>query len=126
MTRVIVKEVIGRRTLEPGGSSRAAAVLLAKRGLQATSFSDVLERSGAPRGSIYHHFPEGKDELVDAAIGAGRRRAPSWIGRRPAARRGRRRLVFLTSGAQVLDAIELRGRVRGPGGHGRRRTHPSC
>lgn len=46
----------------------SAAVLLAKRGLQATAFSDVIERSGAPRGSIYHHFPGGKDELVNAAI----------------------------------------------------------
>ena len=48
----------------------SAAVLLAKRGLQATSFSDVIERSGAPRGSIYHHFPGGKDQLVEAAIAA--------------------------------------------------------
>jgi AcrR family transcriptional regulator len=46
----------------------SAAILLATRGLEGTSFSDVLERSGAPRGSIYHHFPEGKDQLVDAAI----------------------------------------------------------
>ena len=46
----------------------SAVTLLAMRGLQGTSFSDVLERSGAPRGSIYHHFPEGKDQLVDAAI----------------------------------------------------------
>jgi AcrR family transcriptional regulator len=46
----------------------SAVTLLAVRGLQRTSFSDVLERSGAPRGSIYHHFPEGKNQLVDAAI----------------------------------------------------------
>lgn len=46
----------------------SAVTLLAIRGLQATAFSDVLERSGAPRGSIYHHFPQGKDELVGAAI----------------------------------------------------------
>lgn len=46
----------------------SAVTLLAIRGLQGTAFSDVLERSGAPRGSIYHHFPAGKDELVDAAI----------------------------------------------------------
>jgi TetR/AcrR family transcriptional regulator, lmrAB and yxaGH operons repressor len=44
--------------------------LLAMRGLQGTAFSDVLERSGAPRGSIYHHFPGGKDQLVEAAIEA--------------------------------------------------------
>jgi AcrR family transcriptional regulator len=46
----------------------SAVTLLAMRGLQRTAFSDVLDRSGAPRGSIYHHFPKGKDELVDAAI----------------------------------------------------------
>jgi len=68
MTGVIVKgweRMAGdarRRMVE------SAAVLLAKRGLQATAFSDVIERSGAPRGSIYHHFPGGKDQLVDAAI----------------------------------------------------------
>jgi len=45
-----------------------AVVLLALRGLEGTSFNDVLERSGAPRGSIYHHFPNGKDQLVSAAI----------------------------------------------------------
>ena len=41
-----------------------AVVLLAKHGLQATSFSDVLALTGAPRGSVYHHFPEGKEQLV--------------------------------------------------------------
>jgi len=46
----------------------SAVTLLAIRGLQGTAFSDVLERSGAPRGSIYHHFPDGKDQLIDAAI----------------------------------------------------------
>jgi TetR/AcrR family transcriptional regulator, lmrAB and yxaGH operons repressor len=46
------------------------AVLLAKKGLQGTSFSEVLDASGAPRGSLYHHFPGGKDELVLAALGA--------------------------------------------------------
>ncbi len=46
----------------------SAVTLLATRGLEGTSFGDVIARSGAPRGSIYHHFPEGKDQLVDAAI----------------------------------------------------------
>lgn len=45
-----------------------AAKLLAQRGLQATSFSEVLASTGAPRGSVYHHFPEGKDQLVEAAL----------------------------------------------------------
>jgi TetR/AcrR family transcriptional repressor of lmrAB and yxaGH operons len=45
-----------------------AVRLLAQRGLQATSFADVLELTGAPRGSVYHHFPGGKDQLVSAAV----------------------------------------------------------
>jgi TetR/AcrR family transcriptional repressor of lmrAB and yxaGH operons len=45
-----------------------AARLLAQRGLQETSFTEVLELTGAPRGSIYHHFPLGKDQLVAAAV----------------------------------------------------------
>jgi TetR/AcrR family transcriptional repressor of lmrAB and yxaGH operons len=47
-----------------------AALSLARKGLQRTSFSEVLEASGAPRGSLYHHFPGGKDELVLLALEA--------------------------------------------------------
>ncbi len=46
----------------------SAASLIASRGVSATSFSDVLADSGAPRGSIYHHFPEGKRQLAEDAI----------------------------------------------------------
>lgn len=45
-----------------------ARLLLAEKGLQETSFSAVLARTGAPRGSIYHHFPDGKDQLVALAV----------------------------------------------------------
>ncbi|WEK61639.1 MAG: TetR/AcrR family transcriptional regulator [Candidatus Microbacterium colombiense] len=54
---------------------RTAALLLAKRGLQGASFSEVLTASGAPRGSIYHHFPEGKDQLVTEALALAQARA---------------------------------------------------
>jgi TetR/AcrR family transcriptional repressor of lmrAB and yxaGH operons len=45
-----------------------AVRLLAERGLEGTSFAEVLELTGAPRGSTYHHFPGGKSELVAAAL----------------------------------------------------------
>jgi AcrR family transcriptional regulator len=48
---------------------RSAAALFGARGLSATSFADVLADSGAPRGSIYHHFPGGKKQLAEHAIG---------------------------------------------------------
>ena len=42
-------------------------MLMRERGVEATSFSDVLALSRAPRGSIYHHFPGGKAQLVEEA-----------------------------------------------------------
>lgn len=46
----------------------AALRLLATHGLQGASLAEVLELAGAPRGSVYHHFPGGKDELVGEAL----------------------------------------------------------
>src|SRR5271156_626759 len=45
-----------------------AVRLLAARGVEGTSFAEVLEATGSPRGSIYHHFPGGKPELLHAAL----------------------------------------------------------
>jgi TetR/AcrR family transcriptional repressor of lmrAB and yxaGH operons len=47
---------------------RSAAALIRTRGASATSFSEVLADSGSPRGSIYHHFPNGKEQLEGDAI----------------------------------------------------------
>ena len=46
---------------------RSAAVLFRSKGVDGTAFSDVIAHSGAPRGSIYHHFPGGKAELAEEA-----------------------------------------------------------
>ena len=47
---------------------RSAASLIGTQGLHATSFSEVLAASGAPRGSIYHHFPDGEGQLAREAV----------------------------------------------------------
>ncbi len=60
----------------------SAVSLLARRGLQATSFSEVLEHSGAPRGSVYHHFPEGKDQMIGSALDAAGDRAIELLDRK--------------------------------------------
>jgi TetR/AcrR family transcriptional repressor of lmrAB and yxaGH operons len=63
----------------------SAVDLLARRGLQSTSFSEVLEHSGAPRGSVYHHFPGGKDQMIDSALDAAGGRAIELIDRKAGA-----------------------------------------
>ena len=40
------------------------AGLVHRRGFHGTSLNEILEQSGAPRGSLYYHFPGGKEELV--------------------------------------------------------------
>lgn len=49
---------------------QAAKQLIRERGYNATAFSDVLKLSGAPRGSVYFHFPGGKTELAIEAAAA--------------------------------------------------------
>lgn len=48
----------------------AGARLLQYRGYHGTSLNDILEASGAPRGSFYFHFPGGKDQLAVEATRA--------------------------------------------------------
>lgn len=43
------------------------ARLLQHRGYHGTSLNDILAESGAPRGSLYFHFPGGKDALAAKA-----------------------------------------------------------
>jgi len=52
---------------------RSAATLVRERGARGTSIDDVLRHSGAPRGSVYHHFPGGRKQLLrEATDHAGR------------------------------------------------------
>src|ERR1700722_1763067 len=46
---------------------QAARQLIRQRGYHATAISDVLERSGAPRGWVSFHFPGGKTQLAAEA-----------------------------------------------------------
>ena len=57
-----------RRTDSRSRMIHAAAELFRQRGYHATTFSDVVRESGAPRGSTYFHFPGGKAELAREAI----------------------------------------------------------
>ena len=47
---------------------RSAADLIRQRGVSDTSLRDVVADARAPRGSVQHYFPRGKDELVAEAL----------------------------------------------------------
>jgi TetR/AcrR family transcriptional repressor of lmrAB and yxaGH operons len=84
-----------------------AAQLLAERGLQGTSFAEVIERTGAPRGSLYHHFPEGKDQLVDSAMELAGARALGFLDRKVGASALEVTEYFLYLWHEVLSRSEF-------------------
>lgn len=42
--------------------------LLQLHGYSGTGLNEIIKQSGAPKGSLYYHFPEGKEQLAYEAI----------------------------------------------------------
>lgn len=51
----------------------SAAQLIRREGVGATGMREVAAHARAPRGSLQHYFPDGKEQLVNEAVG--------WAGR---------------------------------------------
>jgi TetR/AcrR family transcriptional regulator, lmrAB and yxaGH operons repressor len=47
---------------------RAAMRLFRRQGYASTGLAQILDESGAPKGSLYHYFPHGKEALGEAAV----------------------------------------------------------
>ncbi|MDT5066278.1 MAG: hypothetical protein QOK02_2433 [Mycobacterium sp.] len=46
----------------------SAAQVMRERGAAGVTIDEVLTRSGAPRGSVYYHFPEGRNQILTEAL----------------------------------------------------------
>lgn len=59
----------------------SAAQLIRRDGVTATGLRDIVANANAPRGSLQHYFPGGKDQLVGEAIAWGGRYASRRVER---------------------------------------------
>jgi len=84
----------------------ATAVRLFRRqGYEKTSMLDVVRESGAPRGSLYHYFPDGKTQMGREAVGLAGAAVRSWIER--AAAKTRTPAAFLRAlGDAYREALQ--------------------
>ena len=51
-----------------GKTLAAAARLFRRQGYHGTALHDILAAGGSPRGSLYFHFPGGKEEIGETAL----------------------------------------------------------
>ena len=57
----------------------AAVTLFRRQGYAGTGLSDIVEQSGAPKGSLYHYFPAGKPSIAVAAVEEAGRRVAATV-----------------------------------------------
>jgi TetR/AcrR family transcriptional repressor of lmrAB and yxaGH operons len=57
-----------KATDSKGKTLAAAAKLFRQQGYHGTALQDILAAGGSPRGSLYFHFPGGKEQIGEAAL----------------------------------------------------------
>ena len=57
----------------------AAVTLFRRQGFSRTGLNDIVDVSGAPKGSLYHYFPDGKSSIAVAAVEEAGRRVAATV-----------------------------------------------
>src|SRR3982751_4756113 len=60
---------------------RSAMALICRQGVSGTGLREVVAYAGAPRGSLQHYFPGGKEQLVREAVALAGATASRTVGR---------------------------------------------
>lgn len=81
----------------------AAQRLFRKRGYHATGLSDILEAALAPKGSLYHHFPGGKEAIGVCVV---EKISSSLLTLLAQSRARSTEAILLKTGAQMLVSME--------------------
>lgn len=88
---------------------RAAADLFRRAGYAATGTNDIVTRSGAPKGSLYHYFPGGKAEIGAAAVDYAGKRVEATLAELLARHDGDAAAAVLAYGALLTGWLERSG-----------------
>ncbi len=90
----------------------AAARLFQRHGYHGVGLMDIVKEGAAPRGSIYYHFPGGKEELAVEAVRSGSRRICELFDR-AAARSDSAGELVAEIGRELAAGLEESGFVEG-------------
>jgi len=71
-----------------------AATLFRRQGYAATGLNQILDEAGVKPGSLYHHFPQGKQQLAAAVVDTGAASIEQLLRR------------FLATGRPVADTVD--------------------
>jgi TetR/AcrR family transcriptional regulator, lmrAB and yxaGH operons repressor len=74
--------------------AQTAATLFRRQGYAATGLNQILDEAGVKAGSLYHHFPQGKQQLAAAVVDAAGADIEQLLRR------------FLATGRSVADIVD--------------------
>ena len=81
----------------------AAIKLFRQQGYHGTSLHDILAAGGSPRGSLYFHFPRGKEEIGENALTLAGEAVRQGIARAAEASESTEMFLLRVAGAMAAD-----------------------